>query len=353
MSNEPRHSVYRILDSSANRAGEGLRTLEEFARFVLDDPSQCQAWKELRHDLAASLQRFARVELLRARDTVADVGTQIRVDSEYQRADLAAVVAAAATRVQQSLRTLEEYGKTIDPQAAAEFEQQRYRCYTLAASLELGVVPNLRRQRLQDSCLYALIDCDHDELSFADNLATLAQAGIDLFQLRDRAATDHTLFTRACLGSTVARQHGALFIVNDRPDIAVAADADGVHVGQDELPASQVRQIVGTQRLIGVSTHSSEQAQVAVAAGADYLGCGPVFPGRTKQFTSYPGIEFLFWIANQISLPAFAIGGIDRSNVDQVIQAGIRRIAVTGAIRDAEHPSAAAQELKTRLTSNC
>ena len=112
----------------------------------------------------------------------------------------------------------------------------------------------------------------------------------------------------------------------------MAADADGVHVGQEELPVPQTRQIVGPERIVGVSTHSIQQARQAVADGADYIGCGPTFPGRTKNFESYPGTKFLTQIAAEIQIPAFAIGGIDMTNVGQVIETGVRRIAVTGAM---------------------
>ncbi len=137
--------------------------------------------------------------------------------------------------------------------------------------------------------------------------------------------------------------------MNDRADLAAAADTDGVHVGQEELPVAQTRQIVGPSRLIGVSTHSIEQARDAVTDGADYIGCGPVFAGRTKTFESYAGTDFLKEVAREIEIPAFAIGGIDASNINQVVRAGFHRVAVTGAVRDADDPAAAAKALKRTL----
>jgi len=349
MSDDQLRALYRILDASLNRAGEGMRTLEEFARFVLDDSASSEAWKALRHELSAAANRFSRTDLLRSRNTEGDVGTDIRQPSEYQRNDFASVIAAAASRTQQSLRTLEEYGKTVDPEAAQAFESIRYRCYTLSAELELCAGSCGRRSRLERSFLYALIGCGSDEALFTEQIAVLADSGVDLFQLRDPAVDDRTLFGRAQIGSEVARQHNAIFIVNDRSDIAVAANADGVHVGQEELPVAQARRIVGPDRLIGVSAHTIQQARQAIVDGADYIGCGPTFPSRTKDFDSFPGTNFLRQIADEIRLPAFAIGGIDMTNVDQVIQAGVRRIAVTGAIRDAKEPSKAAQQLKQKL----
>jgi thiamine-phosphate pyrophosphorylase len=351
MSDNQPEAIYRILDASSNRAAEGMRTLEEFARFVLNDATQSGQWKSLRHDLSSVLGNFSREKLLQARDTQGDVGTEIQHACEYRRDSLASVIAAAASRTQQSLRTLEEYGKTIDSKSAAEFERIRYRTYTLAANLELTIGAKQRQDRLKESTLYALIDCDSDQESFALRIAQLADAGVDLFQLRDSDADDLTLLNRARIGSETAERHGGLFIVNDRPDIAVVAEADGVHVGQDELPVAETRQIVGPNRLIGVSTHSIQQARRAVTDGADYIGCGPTFPGRTKTFESFPGTDLLVQIAAEIQIPAFAIGGIDSTNVDQVVRTGAKRIAVTGAIRDADDPLSAVIELKSSLAS--
>ena len=125
MNEETRNSVYRILDASANRAGEGLRTMEEIARFVLDDSKLTSEFKSQRHGFAGALKSISRLSLLRARNTGEDVGTEIMGKGEYQRADLADVVAAAAARTQQSFRVLEEYTKTIDPSISAELEQFR------------------------------------------------------------------------------------------------------------------------------------------------------------------------------------------------------------------------------------
>jgi len=351
MSDDSHHDVYRILDAAANRAGEGLRTLEEYARFGLDDANQSEAWKTLRHDLAASLARLPRQLLLSARDTPSDVGTEIGDSREYCRADVAAVIAAAATRTTQSLRTLEEYGKTLDAHIAVQIEALRYRCYTLAADLELQAPANWRRERLRQSHLYALLDCGETDDAFAKKIADLAVAGVDLFQLRDTVTDDRAKLQRARIGCKTAHQHDALFIVNDRADIAAAADADGVHVGQSELPAQAVRQIVGSGRLVGISTHSIEQARQAVADGADYVGYGPVFAGHTKTFEKYVGTAQLAQIANEIPIPLFAIGGIVEKNLRQVLAGGSNRVAVAGALRDADDPVAATKRLKSMLTT--
>jgi thiamine-phosphate pyrophosphorylase len=138
-------------------------------------------------------------------------------------------------------------------------------------------------------------------------------------------------------------------IINDRPDIAVLSSADGVHVGQEELSVADVRAIVGPKRLIGVSTHSIEQARQAVLDGADYIGCGPTFPTSTKEFSRYPGLEFLVEVSAEISLPGFAIGGINRQRLSEVLETGVGRIAVSSALDQAEDPFDEAEQLLQRL----
>ena len=140
-------------------------------------------------------------------------------------------------------------------------------------------------------------------------------------------------------------------MINDRPDLAALIAADGVHVGQEELSVKDVRSMVGPDVLIGVSTHSIEQARQAVLDGANYIGVGPTFPSGTKRFEHFPGVELLRAVAAEIRLPAFAIGGITRANLDQVKSAGFRRAAVSGAIVGAEDPVQAAKEIKAVLST--
>ncbi len=141
----------------------------------------------------------------------------------------------------------------------------------------------------------------------------------------------------------------ALCIVNDRPDLAALAGADGVHVGQQDVSVKDARLIVGPESLIGVSTHSIEQARQAVLDGANYIGTGPTFPSGTKSFAHFPGLDLLRTVAAEIRLPAFAIGGISADNLADVLGTGIRRIAVSAAITAAPDPAEATRELLAAL----
>lgn len=354
MSDRPR-TAYRILDASANRATEGLRTIEEFLRMGKDDRERTAVAKTLRHDLATALSRLDRSQLLQARDTETDIGTDIQTRQEYERTSIADVVTAAAARVAQALRVLEEYGKTVDPEFARQIETIRYRAYTWLRDVEWLALGDNRSRRLGDARLYLLIDADRDTETFLTRIRRLADAGVDVFQLRDKSASDRVLFERASAASVLCRELGVLFLVNDRADIAGAADADGVHVGQDELPIHAARRVIGNDRLIGVSTHDLEQVHQAIADGADYIGCGPTFPSQTKSFDQHPGTAFLRSVHQSTRAtprPAFAIGGIGQNNLDEVLECGFHRIAVTAAINAAADPVAAARELRIRLNES-
>ncbi len=343
-------SVYRILDASANRAAEGLRTLEEYARFAIDDAAISGSLKSLRHALTSALTCISREQLLRARDTANDVGTELGTPQEYDRSTFGAVISAAANRVQQSLRCLEEYGKLISVNFASQIEAIRYQSYDVFATLELrNQYANRPQNLIAVAKLYVLMDTAGSEDLFVSRLKQCFEGGVDVLQLRDRSATDRTLFDRAGVASRLCRQNKTLFIVNDRADIAVASGADGVHVGQDELPVNMVRKIVGREMLVGLSTHSIEQARTAVTQGVDYIGVGPVFASSTKRFDSFVGTELLQQVAREITIPAFAIGGITSVNLPSVVESGIGRIAVTAAICDAPDITKAARGLKATL----
>jgi len=345
---QDRLAMFRILDAAANRAGEGLRVIEDFLRFALDDRHLTVLAKSIRHDLTDALAVFPTTERHLARDTRGDVGTDLALLPELARGNARAVLAANFKRVEQSLRSLEEYSKIESPLAAAAIERLRYQVYTLERAVDLTQT-NLAR--LATARLYVLIDGGSSSEQFAERAQAFVAAGVSILQLRDKKLADRELLTRARLLREATRDTQTLFIMNDRPDLAALSEADGVHVGQDELSVRDARRIVGTDRLVGVSTHSLEQARAAVLDGADYIGVGPTFPSGTKQFANFTGPELLRAVSAEIRLPAFAIGGISESNLDEVLAAGFTRVAVSGAITSAANPVEEVQKLIARLTA--
>ncbi|MCH5376696.1 MAG: thiamine phosphate synthase [Planctomycetes bacterium] len=205
--------------------------------------------------------------------------------------------------------------------------------------------------RFRQSRLYVLVDGQRDETEFERIVLQLVAAGVDVLQLRDKHLSDRQLIARARLLRRLTRDSATLFVVNDRPDLALLADADGVHVGQDELTVEDARRVIGCDRVVGVSTHSVEQARRAVLDGADYIGCGPTFSSQTKSFDRFTGLSLLRRVAGESPLPAFAIGGIDLENLPAVLETGIGRIAVSAAIVKSPDPQAAARRILAIMES--
>ncbi len=175
--------------------------------------------------------------------------------------------------------------------------------------------------------------------------ARVAEAGVRLVQLRMKGLRDADAYALAAQVATELRRRGALVIMNDRVDLALAIDADGVHVGADDLPVSIARRLVGPDRIVGASAHDASEAARAVQGGADYLGCGSVFPTATKADATVRGLDVVREVRAATVVPVFGIGGVNASNAGRVIQAGADGVAVVGAIADAADPAAAAKRL--------
>jgi len=342
-----RSAVLRILDANANRAREALRVAEDYARFALDCPRLASELKSLRHGLRQALDSLGlpAEALLAARDTAGDVGTGLTAAPERRRANAADVAQAAFKRLEEALRCLEEYGKLLSAQAAEALEATRYRAYEL--ELQLFRLP---RARLGGAALYVVLSPPEGrETDLAEiGLASL-RGGADAVQIRLKDAPDAEVLAVARRLRDAAREHDALLLINDRPDIALLADADGVHLGSDDLPIREARRLLGPERVIGGTANTPGTAAEVEAEGADYLGCGAVFASPTKPDREVIGAKRLAEVAAAVRIPVFAIGGVTLENLDQVVAAGCRRVAVCGAIVGAEDPEATTREFKTRL----
>jgi thiamine-phosphate pyrophosphorylase len=335
----------RILDACANRAREGLRVAEDYCRFVLNDNFLCGELKRLRHELTAVLTDLA-PDFAAARDTPGDVGTMLTTPAEQHRHSLLEVALVNLKRAQEALRSLEEFGKVGAAAIGRRLEQLRYDAYTLEKAIVLGTTA---RQRLQTARLYVLLTGATCTASLEWTIAEAAGGGADVIQLREKELSDRDLLARAQAVRRWTRRAGVLFIVNDRPDIARLVEADGVHLGQDDLPVREARRIVGPDALIGVSTHDVEQLRRAILDGASYVGVGPTFPSGTKEFAELAGLDYVRTAMTMTSLPAFVLGGVKVANVAEAVAVGARRVAVSQAIAGADDPRAAAAALRRSL----
>jgi len=340
----------RIIDANLNRIGEGLRLLEDIARLLLNDAGLTQRLKTMRHELITGDWSFNR-QLLNARDSEADVGINIEAPEQEKPRELPLMVVANSRRVQESLRTVEELAKLPDitPKLDPEkFKQARFNLY----SIERNLLSRLLRQDKIKHIpgLYAIIDTQ--ALKGRSHLKVASQiihGGARTIQLRDKLLSKQELLPIAQQLKELCAEHNVLFIVNDYLDIALAADADGLHLGQNDLPTKAARKLLPIDKILGCSTTTVEQAVTAEAEGADYIAVGSIYPTISKEAAKVIGLDGLRQIRQAVTLPLVAIGGITKDNAAEVIAAGASSVAVISAILQAESPEEAARQIAARF----
>ncbi len=197
--------------------------------------------------------------------------------------------------------------------------------------------------------LYVLITESLCKRPWQEAARLAIEGGADCLQLREKNLSSRELLWRARELVSICREGGAVSIINDRPDIAILAAADGVHVGQDDACATDVRRIIGPDKIIGVSTHRIEQARQALLDGADYIGVGPVFPSTTKPQEHLAGLEYAREVKAELTIPAIAISGINAQNLPRLLETGINAVAVSSSVLSADDPKAAAIGLKQQI----
>ena len=343
-------NLKRITDANLNRSAEAARILEEIARFLLDDKDLSERFKNIRHNLNL-IQEKNYSEYLNSRDTENDVGVDIKNPSE--RVNIENIFKANIKRLQQALRTLAEYSGEF-PENVVVFEKLRYESYTLEKIMWSKLKEKFNQIKLDQKHLYLVTNSDKfkTEDAFLDAVASALEGGVDILQLREKTMPANKILDLGKKIKQLCLQYDTTFIVNDRVDIALLLEADGVHLGQDDLDVASAREILGENAIVGISTHAPGQALKAVEDGADYIGVGPVFATPTKQGRIPVGLEYVKWASENIQIPAFAIGGIDLENVDEVINAGLTKIAVVRAIINANSTQKSAENFLEKLKNN-
>jgi thiamine-phosphate pyrophosphorylase len=337
--------IYRILDANLNRAREGLRVIEDCGRFVLNDPGISAIAKHFRSDLRELVCLLPVEEMILARDISGDVGGALSSATESKRADLEDVVRAACKRLTESLRTIEEYCKIVAPARAITIERMRYDAYTLEQRVnERFMVAG----RFSSVGLYALLSTKYCRgLSLYDIARQAIAGGATAIQLREKECSDVVYLAMAAELRKLTEETGTLLIINDRPDIAAMVSADGVHLGQDDLPIRETRRLLPPAAIIGRSCHSLNDVKAAINEGADYIALGPMFSTATKDRNPVGPVllsETLTAFPTP-PVPIVVIGGIDESNAASLIEAGASCLAVCGAINQADNPKLATESI--------
>ncbi|MBM2824832.1 MAG: Thiamine-phosphate synthase [Dehalococcoidales bacterium] len=342
-------ATLRIIDANLDRTAEGLRLIEDIARFVLNDAVLTQQLKTMRHQLVEGDWPFQQ-QLLQSRNSARDVGADVKAPVEKER-ELPLVVVANARRVQESLRVLEEVAKipgNITQLDSAKFKQARFSLYTLEQRLLARLLGQEKLKHI--SGLYVIIDTPALKGRHHVEMANQAiNGGAITIQLRDKLLSRRELLPIAQELQNLCTERGVLFIVNDYLDVALAVDADGLHVGQDDLPVKTSRQLLPMGKILGVSAITVEEAIAAQSDGADYIAVGPIYPTPSKETTVVVGLERLRQVRQAITLPLVAIGGITQHNAAAVISAGADAVAVISAVLGAGSPEAASRQIVDSL----
>ena len=384
----------RMIDANLNRSSEGLRVLEDVARFLLNDAGLSQQLRAIRHNLAEETKSLS-TKLLSQRDSEHDVGhphvpCQIRgaegrasfslvprqikggVDEGHpviplpsrerdikmetaSPKDLADLVRANAKRVEESLRVMEELAKLPEINSllnSAKFEQARFTLYALERELLSRVLRQDKIKRI--GSLYVILD--RQVLAGRDELATASQiieGGARVIQLRDKQSNKRELLPIAQKLKDLCAKAGILFIINDYLDIALAINADGLHIGQGDLPLPTIRKELPIDKIIGCSVSTVSQAIRAQEEGADYIAVGSIFPTTTKTDATVVGIDRLKEVKEKVSCPLVAIGGINEENVGRVLAAGADSIAVISAVLGKEDIKGAVERLIAETSRKC
>ena len=330
--------IAQLIDANLDRAREGLRVMEDWCRFGLKRNDFSIQIKDWRQQLGAHHHNIYR----RARLTSNDPAMGISHQLQKVRSTPEAIFIANSSRVQEALRVIEEFTRLTDPNLCRIATKIRYETYEIEIKV-LNTSEGINKRKALKDCSIYLITTNRSDL---ENVVLQAlKAGVKIVQYREKFLQDKEKISQAKCLASLCKKHNSLFIINDRIDIALAVDADGIHLGQEDIPTKIAREILGTEKIIGRSTHCLEDIKNAEKDGCDYIGIGPIFPSETKKQLNPIGIDYLRKGLNETLLPAFAIGGINSSNINKINQLNNLRIAVSDAVINSKDPFTTTEEL--------
>ena len=330
--------IAQLIDANLDRAREGLRVMEDWCRFGLkrnDLSIQIKDWRQL---LGAHHHNIYR----KARLTSEDPAMGVPHPLQKNRSTPEAIFIANSSRVQEALRVLEEFTRITDPTLSEAASRIRYETYEIEIKVLKTKEGIDKRQILKDCSLYLVTNNRKD---LREIVLQSLEAGIKIIQYREKILNDNEKVNQAKDLASLCKKYNSLFIVNDRIDIALAVEADGIHLGQEDMPTKIARDLLGPERIIGRSTHCLEDIRKAEEEGCDYIGIGSIFSSETKKKLNPIGIDYLKKGLDKTLLPAFAIGGINSSNINELKQINNLRIAVSDAIINSNDPFVKTKEL--------
>jgi thiamine-phosphate pyrophosphorylase len=342
-----KESVFRILDANFNRIGEGLRVIEEIFRFVLLDKKLSLKTKNLRGEFVKLKKEIFKKPSFTFRDVKRDFGRKFFSETEGKRENLSDIFSGNIKRIQEGSRVLEEFLKLFNKKLSKKAKKIRFVLY----SLEQEAAPKIKKNEKLSFDLYLVTD------PMADHFKAVKKAslgGIKVVQLRDKIISKNAYKKVASKIIRYLKGRGVVFVINDYYDLVKVLNADGVHLGQEDIKKvsiKDIRKIVGNDKIIGISTHSIKQAQTAQERGADYISFGPIFSTKSKPLYKPLGLANLAKVKKRISIPIVAIGGINLQNLSKINALGIKRVAMIRGIVEAKDISRRVRKILNELRS--
>ncbi|MBZ4683232.1 MAG: thiamine-phosphate pyrophosphorylase [Fusobacteriaceae bacterium] len=324
---------YRILDANVNRVAEGIRVIEDIARFDLEEKELTDRLRNIRHILRKNFQDIDK-EFILARDSAHDIGKEISNSNENdKKTDETQIILANFKRVTEGLRVIEEITKLIDYKKSKIIESLRYETYYIEKEFNLKFFN--RKNKIPKGIYGITAENFANGKTNIECVKEMIKAGIKIIQYREKNKTINEKLKEAREIAKLCKENNVIFIVNDHIEIALLVDADGVHLGQEDLDIKSARKILGDNKIIGISTHAIEEAKKAEKDGADYIGVGPIFPTTTKDRKPV-GLEYLKQVNKSINIPFVAIGGIKEHNIDEILDIGAYSISLVSEIVGAD-----------------
>lgn len=349
--------ICRMLDANVNRASEAARVLEDVARFIFDDGEMSSIIRNIKHDIRKGVKDLFDL-CISSRNTINDVGVNNSFSTSMDsRDDIRALVTANFKRIEEALRSIEECLKILDRYEKAKcYEKLRFDCYCCEKDFfqrHFNIIADVFNKR-KDFTLEGLYCITAEQYSNGRrNIEVVQQminSGVKYIQYREKEKTLKQKYEECVKIREMTSNAGVFFIINDHVDLAMIIGADGIHIGQDDIPLKEVRKIAGPKMIIGISTHCPEQAVKAVEDGADYIGVGPIYRTFTKKDVCDPvGIEYLKFVVDNLNIPFVAIGGIKENNIHEVINAGARCVALVTEIVGAEDIKAKIKNIQSLI----
>jgi len=314
-----------------DRAREGLRVLEDWARFSLGKEKYVERIKNFRQILGKNHLEVYKQSIYHIEDKCKGLTHQ----EQIKRTTSEQIISSNSGRVQEALRVIEEFSRLQNYELSKIASEIRYEIYTIEIDLLSYSKIKKSEEILKENDLYVITDQKDNLLEI---LEEILNAGVKIIQHRFKTGTDKDHLKEAIQIKNLCKRYNSLFIINDRLDIALASDADGIHLGQDDLDLKTARKLIGYSKIIGISANNAIDISNAINDGCDYIGIGPVFETTTKKNKIPLGIENIKTLTKDLNIPWFAIGGIKSNNISHLKRNGFKKVALVSQLMNSEDP---------------